>query len=236
MRAILGFIVAALLVPAAGAGLGTDADAHVHIESFAFNPSPVNILVGEAITWDNHDTPPHTVTADDGSFDSGNINNGGTYTRTFSAPGTIPYHCDLHPTMLGTIVVSDPNAKPDLVISGMAFTDAVPAVQKRVDVTVRNLGDASAPASTALVEYVYQGARVVIGEASVPAVGPGATQTVSVSWNTLGKVGDFDVRATADSGGDVVEADEGNNEGRATASIILGGIASVPGIDLLDPL
>lgn len=225
----------ALAAPAAPAALVPAATSHVHIESFAFNPDPINILVGDTVEWDNHDNVAHTATADDGSFDSGTLMNGDSYRRVFNAPGSIAYHCDIHPSMTGRIVVTDPNAPPDLVVSGIAFADVTPGLAKRIDVTVRNIGDGLAGRSVVGVAYVYQGERVAIGEASIGQLGAGQSGTASVAWDTTGKVGDFDLRALADAGGDVDEADEGNNEGRAVASVLVPG-GFVPGIDLLDPL
>jgi len=47
----------------------------------------------------------HTVTGDDNSFDSGNISAGSRFSRTFSVVGTYKYHCTIHPSMTGTVVV-----------------------------------------------------------------------------------------------------------------------------------
>jgi plastocyanin len=47
----------------------------------------------------------HSATAGDGSFDSGVLSPGATFTRTFDEAGTFAYGCVIHPTMTGTIVV-----------------------------------------------------------------------------------------------------------------------------------
>lgn len=230
-------LAAAVAVAPLGQGLAVPpaaaADAHVHISGFAYDPAVVVVLVGESITWDNHDVVAHTVTADDFSFNSGNMGNGDAYTRTFDAPGTIPYHCDLHPSMAGDIVVSDPNALPDLVVTELSAADSLPGLGKNVNVTVRNFGQAAAGASSASVGYVYHGTERAIGALAVPILGPGATFTGTVPWATVAKVGDFEVRALADAGGDVDEADEGNNLRTATVSVLVPG---VPGLDLLEPV
>lgn len=75
----------------------------IHIANFSFRPSPALIFPGETITWVNDDVEYHTVTADDGSFDSGLLGPGETYTRTFTGTSTITYHCTPHPNMHGTI-------------------------------------------------------------------------------------------------------------------------------------
>ena len=81
-------------------------EGQVVIKGIAFNPKEVHTTVGKPVTWTFDDGGlEHTVTADDKSFDSGRKSSGG-YPRTFSAPGTIPYHCEVHTRMHGTIVVS----------------------------------------------------------------------------------------------------------------------------------
>lgn len=78
----------------------------VLIKSVAFNPQEVKATVGKPVTWKFDDGGlQHTVTADDNSFDSGRMSSG-TYARTFSAAGTINYHCQVHSRMHGTIIVS----------------------------------------------------------------------------------------------------------------------------------
>jgi len=79
----------------------------VNITNFQFSPSPLTIKAGTTVTWTNSDAVTHTVTSDDGTtFSSGNITNGQTFTFTFSTPGTYTYHCAIHPSMIGTVVVS----------------------------------------------------------------------------------------------------------------------------------
>ncbi|HEX6478855.1 MAG TPA: plastocyanin/azurin family copper-binding protein [Ktedonobacteraceae bacterium] len=78
--------------------------------SFAFSPTTLTIKVGTTVTWKNVPSVAHTVTSDDGkSFDSGSNNpiaaQSGTYSFTFTKPGTYAYHCSFHPFMKATIVV-----------------------------------------------------------------------------------------------------------------------------------
>lgn len=75
------------------------------IANFSFQPSSSAVAVGGTVTWTNNDSMPHTVTADDGSFNSGPISPGTTFSHTFSTPGTVSYHCSFHPSMHGSIVV-----------------------------------------------------------------------------------------------------------------------------------
>ena len=64
------------------------------------------MTAGQKVTWTNTDGFPHTVTADNGSFDSGPVAAGTSYARTFKQAGTFAYHCKIHSSMHGTVVVT----------------------------------------------------------------------------------------------------------------------------------
>ena len=64
----------------------------VVIANFAFNPASLNITAGDIVVWTNSDPPAHTVTSDTGVWDSGIIQPGGSFTRTFTVAGTFSYH------------------------------------------------------------------------------------------------------------------------------------------------
>jgi plastocyanin len=78
----------------------------VGIGNSSFSPSSITIKAGTTVTWTNNVEALHTVTADDGSFNSGDLTYYKTYSRTFSAAGTFPYHCAHHANMKGTVVVN----------------------------------------------------------------------------------------------------------------------------------
>lgn len=80
--------------------------ASVAIVDFAFDPGSVSVDVGGTVSWTNQGAAPHTVTADDGSFDSGQLAPGGSFSFTFNTPGTVSYHCTIHPNMVGSVTVS----------------------------------------------------------------------------------------------------------------------------------
>ena len=71
----------------------------------AYAPNPIDVAAGTTVTWTNNDTKTHDSTATDGSWGSGAIAPGGQFSRTFSTAGSFPYHCTLHPGMVGTVVV-----------------------------------------------------------------------------------------------------------------------------------
>lgn len=77
----------------------------VSIQSFAFSPATITVTVNATITWTNNDAVGHTVTSDNGVFDSGTINPNATYSHQFTTVGTFNYHCTIHPTMLAKVVV-----------------------------------------------------------------------------------------------------------------------------------
>ncbi len=76
---------------------------------FAFTPASITIKVGTTVVWTNSTGAPHTSSSDAGSavtWDSSIINPGGTFNFTFTQVGTFHYHCNVHPYMHGTIVVT----------------------------------------------------------------------------------------------------------------------------------
>lgn len=75
------------------------------IKDFAFTPASIEVPAGTVITFNNQDSTAHTATAQDGSFNSGNLNPGESYSITLDKPGTYVYNCSYHPNMTGTIVV-----------------------------------------------------------------------------------------------------------------------------------
>jgi plastocyanin len=93
------------------------------LEDRAYSPNPINIKVGDTIVWTNNDTsdtPFHTVTSGTGpddenkgqEFDSGLsvatalMTKGTTFTHMFDVAGEFPYFCQLHPTMIGKVIVT----------------------------------------------------------------------------------------------------------------------------------
>jgi tyrosinase len=78
----------------------------VAIKDFAFEPETIEVAVGDTVTWTNTGTQPHTATANDlTTFRSPELNNGDVFTHTFTAPGPVQYHCEIHPGMRGTVNV-----------------------------------------------------------------------------------------------------------------------------------
>jgi plastocyanin len=95
--------IAAALIPAANA----TTTVNVTVQNFSFNPPTIKVVIGvnNTITWTNKDSTNHAPTANDGSWGGTTGADGGTYTHTFTTAGSFPYHCAIHPTMTGTVVV-----------------------------------------------------------------------------------------------------------------------------------
>ncbi|HEX2433005.1 MAG TPA: cupredoxin family copper-binding protein [Gaiellaceae bacterium] len=81
------------------------AERDVSIPGKFFEPGRLQVLVGETVTWHNGDAVTHTVTADDGSFDSGDLAPDGAFSVTFDRVGTTTYHCAIHHFMTGEVDV-----------------------------------------------------------------------------------------------------------------------------------
>jgi plastocyanin len=82
------------------------APGEVRIDGFAFAPSTLEVTAGTEVTWTNHDPEIHTVTADDGSFDSEVLESGAAFSARFPQTGRFTYLCEIHPSMTGVVKVS----------------------------------------------------------------------------------------------------------------------------------
>ena len=79
------------------------------VANFSFTPATLTVTTGTTVTW-RFDQPsaPHNVVslATPPVFNSGTPKGTGTYSFTFTAPGTYDYVCQVHPSMRGTVVVT----------------------------------------------------------------------------------------------------------------------------------
>jgi len=75
------------------------------IDNFAFAPKELTVKAGSTVDWTNKDDTPHTVTSDDRAFSSPVMDTDQKFQFTFQTPGKFPYHCKLHPTMTGVVLV-----------------------------------------------------------------------------------------------------------------------------------
>jgi plastocyanin len=92
--------------PTSSAAGTTASGTAVTIDNFAFSPATLKVKVGQKVSWTNKQQGvAHTVTADGGTFDHP-MPSGATFSFAFAKAGSFAYHCTIHPSMHGTIVVS----------------------------------------------------------------------------------------------------------------------------------
>jgi plastocyanin len=103
-RAALIGLVAGIALAAGGAPAHADT-IPVTVLFQAFSPSQIDALPGDTIQWSNGSERTHTVTANDGSFDSGDLPSGTSFSITTAAPGAYAFHCRIHPDMTGEVDV-----------------------------------------------------------------------------------------------------------------------------------
>lgn len=115
---IIGIIIAIILIIIIGffilkpapvveknQGIGEEGGA-VTIRNSNFNPTTVNINVNQTVIWRNEDDIAHLIVANNGEFNSGTLDNGDSFSFKFENLGTYDYHCSIHPSMKGRIIIS----------------------------------------------------------------------------------------------------------------------------------
>jgi plastocyanin len=109
-RFVVALFLVSLAVVLVGGRTGrAEADiASVAIAGFVFSSNSITIAPGDTVTWTNDDTAIHDVTATGSAWTSGVMNQGDSFSHTFTDEGTFTYLCSLHPWMTGTVVVSQP--------------------------------------------------------------------------------------------------------------------------------
>jgi plastocyanin len=125
---VLGAALALSLLAPVGSAFAQDASTTVDMQGVKFVPAELHVAPGSTVLWTNSSPLAHTVTADDGSFDSGTLDAGATFTMSFDTPGTYSYFCAPHQSigMVGSIVVDDPGAVIEEVASPVPARDPNP--------------------------------------------------------------------------------------------------------------
>ena len=95
---------ASLPAPAAVAG-GAPASVEIRIADYSFG-QPRTVEAGAVVQVSNADAEAHTLTAEDGTFDTGSVDEGTVVSFTApTVPGTYSFYCDIHPSMTGSLVL-----------------------------------------------------------------------------------------------------------------------------------
>jgi plastocyanin len=109
--AILGAAAVAVTVGVGGllltSGVSAAETVPATIQDYAFTPADITVAAGDTVTWTNGDKAPHTVTSTGGGpLDSPNLQQGDSWSFTFTQPGAYPFYCAVHPDMKGTVTVT----------------------------------------------------------------------------------------------------------------------------------
>ena len=105
---LTSFLLAFFLAnPAQATDATTPAPSTISIDNFSFSPATLTVKAGTTVTWVNHDDIPHTVVSADTprAFKSPPMDTDGSFSFTFSKPGSFSYFCSIHPKMTGKVVV-----------------------------------------------------------------------------------------------------------------------------------
>ncbi|HVF52960.1 MAG TPA: plastocyanin/azurin family copper-binding protein [Actinomycetota bacterium] len=157
---LLVVLVATLLVP----GTSNALPAQVSANDNTFNPKEVRIDPGDTVTWSNQGAQVHSVSADNGTFKSDNLEPGDTYTQRFAEEGYYFYFCKFHGAknrvgMAGWVVVGNPPEPPELEFK----KDLRPTLVVPGDFpTIQEAVDAASPGSSIVIKPgIYYEAVVV---------------------------------------------------------------------------
>jgi predicted lipoprotein with Yx(FWY)xxD motif/plastocyanin len=90
---------------ATAASSAAGSSSSVDVFDYGFGPATLTVAVGTTVTWTKSGSAPHTVTSDDGAFPGATLTAGQPYAFTFTKAGTYAYHCAIHASMTGTVVV-----------------------------------------------------------------------------------------------------------------------------------
>jgi plastocyanin len=177
----------------------------VTIKNIAFDPATVHVSVGGTVTWTNDDSVSHSVTADDGSFDSnpschldllgepvGCMTQGQTFPHSFFNAGSFAYHCRIHDNMQGTVVV-DPvtstSSEGTTTTSSTTTTSTPPTAST----------DTTLPGSSGELPTVTQGQPPNIGGPTT-----GATRQISIRAKDNSSEGPLALVAVGIAGGTTI--------------------------------
>ena len=147
-------IAALLLIGTAAQAAAAPHTAEVNVQYSAYGPSQLDVLPGTSVLWSNVSTRTHTVTAYDGTFDSGHLQPDARFRVTFTRPGAYQYHCSIHPSIQGEIdvrrVILDtlPTAAVPLG-TNVDFSGVAANATKPIRIERRVSGSRFAPVATA---------------------------------------------------------------------------------------
>lgn len=128
----------------------------VQVVDFDYSPRTVTVVAGASVRFTNTGVAPHTVTARDGTFDSGFLGRGDAFRHVFASAGTYQFFCDFHPQMAGTVVVltATGGAVPASAEAVPAATTGLPNFAALLGPKTGANGEKALTAS--IVDFAYQ--------------------------------------------------------------------------------
>ena len=141
-----------------------------------FQPASITINVGDTITWVNDGALPHTATADDGTFDSGQLATGEQFSFTFETAGTFAYHCENHggaggQGMAGEVIVQDAAPAPTATPAATAPAGgATPTETPSMGMPASDAPSATEVPSTSVLDR-WNGSTLALAAAAALVIG-----------------------------------------------------------------
>lgn len=170
---------------------------------WGYAPAQISVAVGSTVMWHNDGKQPHTVSADDKSFDSPYLNGGGEFSYTFASPGEFSYYCKPHPWMKGVVKVTGSAAAP------------APAPAP-TETTVTTSAPAPAPANaSAAAPTTTTTAKAGTTTTTTAAAAPGADEATTTTTAAPAAAAPAEGETTTTTG---VAAPEGGEEATADST------------------
>jgi plastocyanin len=128
-RLFVGFLAVVGVLIGTSAAHAAPATRQINVVNFSYSPSSLPVQEGDTVVWTNHGSVDHTVTADNGSFNSGSLSPGQSFSHTFTTAGVVAYHCLFHGAA-GGIGMSG-----RITVTGAAVTTTVPTTAAATKLT-----------------------------------------------------------------------------------------------------
>lgn len=192
---------------------------------WTFDPAEVTVSAGSTVTWHNGGAQGHTVTANDGAFDSGNVSPGADFQWKPSAAGDFAYHCEPHPWMKAVVHVvggSTPTTAAPSTTTQPASSGTTATTAKNQPSTTTTTKPGTSTTTTAAADPTT---TTTLGSATTPTSAPDSAGVTTTSSGPA----EHEVAAGPPEGGAGHDDGETNLVGVALAGILtlgLGGISA----------
>ncbi len=155
----------------------------VDIVDFAFNKSVITVPVNTTVTWINFGSVLHTVTADDSSFNSEALQTNQNFSRLFNASGTFTYHCSIHPSMTGSVIVTQEIIPPAGILNLHASPGTTWINWSWIDPSDSNFSKVIVYLDDSFKENISKGIQYFNATNLTPGTHTIATRTVDINEN-----------------------------------------------------